>query len=216
MPRKPLLRTNIYPYHVFARSNNKEFFDAPLPLVWNIMCEKLQKVTDDYNANIQAFVLMRNHIHMLIRTPDFNIDKIMNYWMRESSKGIAKNVSRINHIFGGPYKWCLIEKPLYLAHAYRYIYQNPISARISPNVQSYPFSTAQFIASPYIAPFKIYDQEMHRRPIIPDNINNRLTWLNDTYTNDQRELLRKALRRKTFNLTHSHHHKNTINSLLSI
>jgi putative transposase len=49
----------------------------------------------------------------------------------------------INQIFGGRYKWCLIQSQQYLSNCYRYVYQNPVRAGIVRRCEEYPFSTIQ-------------------------------------------------------------------------
>ena len=68
MPRKKLIRTDLYPYHVYGRANNKEIFYIPLCDVWRLSCELFDKVTKDYGAQVHAFVLMPNHYHLLMST----------------------------------------------------------------------------------------------------------------------------------------------------
>src|SRR5574338_252694 len=126
MPRKPLIRSQIYPYHVTSRANNREWFFLPQAICWEVFGEKLSIVSERYRAKVLAFVLMSNHFHLLIQTPDGNLDAIMNYLIREVSRTIGARSRRINRIFGGRYKWSLIQDECYIAHVYKYVYRNPV------------------------------------------------------------------------------------------
>lgn len=104
MPRKPIERSKENYYHITARSNNKEFVYLPIINVWDIMTEKLAKLQNLHQIKIAAFVLMNNHFHLLLLTPNEDIDKIMYVFMKEVTLEIQKCTERINRIFGGRYK----------------------------------------------------------------------------------------------------------------
>jgi putative transposase len=48
MPRNPRIFTSLFPYHVTARSNNKDWFYLPIDLIWSIMARHLQTAQQDY------------------------------------------------------------------------------------------------------------------------------------------------------------------------
>ena len=83
MPRKPVERSRNNYYHITARSNNREFFYLPVLNVWDLMTKKLAKLQRDHGIKIAAFVLMNNHFHLLLLTPNEDIDKIMYFFMKE-------------------------------------------------------------------------------------------------------------------------------------
>lgn len=140
MPRKNLIRTDLYPYHITARSNNKEAFDMPSMELWPLL-EKLIKEAegDPLFAEIPCYVLMKNHFHLLIWTTHTNIDRVMHFLMKRMADAINKQSQRINHAFGGPYKWCLIRNENYYANVIRYICQNPLRANLCEKVEDYPY-----------------------------------------------------------------------------
>lgn len=198
MPRKPLIRTDQYPYHVYGRSNNKETFYLPLKEVWAITCQLFDKVSVDYDAQVHAFVLMPNHYHLLISTPLCNLDSIMNYWARELSKKINASAHRINRVFGGRYKWCSIQNDVYYANVYKYIYRNPMKANLSKNIETYPWSTYKFIQNTN-NPYDLHDKSYCERGIhIPRDFKKREAWLNQSYKEVESELIRRALKRSVF------------------
>jgi putative transposase len=141
MPRKPIIRSNQHYYHLYARSNNKEFFELPLSTVWAIMIGKLDKLQKEFDLKILAFVLMNNHFHLLMISPKEDIDKVMFFFMKDTTKAMQKHSLRINKIYGGRYKGCLIENYRYLMSAYKYIYQNPLRAGLAQRAEDYEFST---------------------------------------------------------------------------
>src|SRR6185436_4461905 len=134
-----------------------------------------------YEAKIIALVLMSNHLHMLLLTPKSNLDEIMCYFLREVSRTIGRKSSRTNHIFGGPYKWCLIKQESHLVNAYKYVYRNPIAAGITNNVESYQFSSIHYLAYGYSLPFRVYDEYVVDSVNLPQPMKTRLTWLNTAF-----------------------------------
>lgn len=140
MPKKKLIRTSIYPYHITARSNNKEGFYIPISDVWNFSQIILEKSKVKFKIQVKCFVLMNNHYHMLLYTPLENIDKFMQFFNQNLGKSIAKQAGRINRIFGASYKWNLIISGQYHKNVIRYIYQNPVRARLVSKCGDYPYS----------------------------------------------------------------------------
>lgn len=198
MPRKPTPITSDLPYHLTARSNNREWFYLPIPDVWQIFANTLAIVCERYELQVIAFVLMTNHYHLLAQFPQANMGEAMNYLQREISRAIGKNSNRINHVFGGPYKASLIAHTPYLKHVYRYIYRNPVEANLSHSVQDYAFSTFQNLYEDSAPPFSLRDDLALNWAPIPVNLEERAEWLNFKETPETLELIRRALRRTTF------------------
>ncbi|HMQ10693.1 MAG TPA: hypothetical protein PKC21_07690 [Oligoflexia bacterium] len=216
MPRKHLIRVAEYPYHVYARSNNKEWFYIPIDEVWFLAGQVLKTVTDVYDARVQAFVLMNNHFHMVLWTPQANIDAIMNYFMREMSRKIAYRAGRINHVFGGPYKWSLIATSLHQAIVYKYVYRNPVVANLSESVLDYTYSSLRFVKKETEALFPLFDDyEGKLAQEIPKNFKKRIDWLNKPFNNKQNKLIETSLRRKEFSFSKSNTLKTVVRSLVT-
>lgn len=141
MPRKPIIRTNEFEYHVTARCNNREWYKIPLKEVWEIYQEVFNETTEKFGIEVGAFILMNNHFHAILRTPLSNIDQAMWNIMRQSSLKIAAKSQRINKIYGSRYHATLIASDALRPKVYRYLFRNPVKAKICPNVEQYPYST---------------------------------------------------------------------------
>jgi len=144
MPRNKLIRTNLYPYHITARSNNRKWFSLELKIVWSIFVQELARLQKEDNIFIYQFVLMSNHYHLLVATPKSNIDRVMNKLQMRVAKSINSKSGSINHVFGGPYKWSLIREHKYFHNVIRYIFQNPLQARVVNKCEDYKFSSLYF------------------------------------------------------------------------
>lgn len=195
MPRKPIVRSNQHYYHVVARANNKDFYELPLQIVWNIMTGKLAKLQREFGLQISAFVLMNNHFHLLVLTPKEDIDRVMYFFMKDSTKAMQKHAGRINKIFGGRYKGCLIDNQGYLLNAYKYIYRNPVRAGIVTQAEMYPFSS--------LSPENHESLPFTLTEIVPLSLRSRSgllehRWINESFSPREDESMKFALSRTKF------------------
>jgi putative transposase len=90
-------------------------------------CSRVLKTNQKkYCVKIQAFVLMNNHNHLVVRTPCKNLDKFMRQINTLISKRINSSFGRINHVFGERYQWSLVTEKYYYNSVIKYVYQNPL------------------------------------------------------------------------------------------
>lgn len=196
MPRKAITRSRDHYYHITARSNNRENFFLPTEIVWRLSIEKLEKLQRKFGIKVGAFVLMDNHFHLLVLTPNEEIDIVMYFLMKELTLDIQKFSGRINRIFGGRYKGSIITNYGYLMNVYKYIYRNPVEAGICKCVDDYVFSTLN------LRNFSHHSLKLE--PIIT-NLSfidfqrvNELEWLNNKFKNAEAESIRTGLRKTIF------------------
>jgi len=199
MPRKKLVRSNVLPYHIYARSNNRDWFYLPTEDLWPIFIDQLFNVTIAYGLRVHAFTLMNNHYHLLASTPFANLGENMNYFNREVSREINRRTNRSNHVFGGPYKESLIEDSNYYFNAFRYVYQNPIRAGLSFTVESYPYSTISVLSGGYARAFPLHQSIFDYKSPIMNEPERALLWLNKLPSAANIEATRLGLQKTTFN-----------------
>ena len=188
MPRKPLIRCDHYPYHVTSRSNNQEWFNVPINEVWQICLKSLKIAYDKHPADVISFVLMANHYHLLINTPNCNLDQFMYELNKNISLNLRQKTNRTNRMFGGRYKWCLIKSNKYLANCYRYIYQNPLRANVVEKCENYPYSTLYYKARGKMLPIPIIDKFGLAHSY-------RLLWINEVVGENEKRAIKAALYR---------------------
>lgn len=192
MPRKLLIRTSDVPYHITNRSNNRELFYIPLEELWRICLECLTELKFQFKCEIHSFVLMSNHYHLLISTPECNIGPAMKYFHREVARKANRTTGRVNHFFGGRYKWSVIYQSHYYWNAVKYIFRNPVRAGICEQVQNYKYSSLN--QSPEKWTWHMTDIfEDRNRPVELYQ-----EWLNEPFLAEKEESIRKALRRREF------------------
>ncbi len=196
MSRKNIIYTNQFPYHITARTNNKEDFPCPLETVWRIMCDQLAFVQKRENLEIHAFVLMKNHFHLLASTPNANISRVMYWLMKHATLEIQKSSDRINRIFGGRYKASLIANHFYYQSALAYIFNNPLRAGIETTLGNYPYSTFTVLDKGHSLPFAITTMnlfEIHEKAF-----DKKAYWIDKTYSDEELNVIKTGLRRKIF------------------
>ena len=141
MARRQVILQNEAPYSVTTRSNNKDWFGLSNQICADIFSEVIEKAKKEYDFKTHLFLLMDNHYHWLLSTPQSNLSMGMRYINTEASKLMGRSTGRINHVFGARYSWCLIQDPYYFSNTVRYILQNPLRAGMCEKVSDYFWST---------------------------------------------------------------------------
>lgn len=192
MGRRKLIRTSDHVYHVTSRSNNKEWWYLQNKEVWKICKEQLAEAQTRFSIEIHNFVLMTNHYHLMIRTPDSNLDKVMAFMNKKICTRINMSAGRINRVFGGPYRWNLISERRYYFNAYKYLYLNPVEAKLCQRAESYPYSTLRAELGLMKVPFKIKNYMTSVD----------LEWINQRFTSASTERIRRGFRKAEFKPVH--------------
>lgn len=144
MPRKNLIRTNLHYYHITTRSNHKDWFALPSEELWEISQKSFLRAQENNPADVSQYVLMGNHYHLLIKTPNEDIDRFMFWFNKTFSNLLRERSGKENRMFGSSYKWSLVRNERYLSNVRRYIYQNPIRAGLCQECGDYPYSTLYY------------------------------------------------------------------------
>lgn len=190
MPRKIIPLSETDPYHITARCINKQWFDIPMNEVWSIMEDYLWILNKGFGIEIFSFVLMSNHFHMIVRQPQMNLSESMQYFMRETSRTIGGRAGRINQTYGSRFFRSRIGNLRYFHCAYKYVYRNPVEARLCLRPEDYPYSTLPGligktrISIPLVEDFTLFE-----------DFENTITWLNEAPTIEALESVRRALKK---------------------
>ena len=141
MPRRKLIRQNEFPYHVTSRSRNQEWYQVNLDLVWRFSLDSLSKAKEKAPCKVHSFVLMNNHYHLILTPEDGKIDSFMYEFNKNLSLRIRNETRRINQIFGGRYKWLILNRDHLFMNFLRYVYRNPVKAGIAHRCENYRYSS---------------------------------------------------------------------------
>lgn len=162
MPRKRRFYLPEVPVHIVQRGRCRKavFYedeDYHTYLHWfGIAAER-------YNCAIHAYVLMTNHVHLLL-TPktETGPSQMMQYLGRHYVAFINKKYGRSGSIWEGRYKASLVQAEAYLLACMRYIELNPVSAEMVAAPQHYRWSSyacnALGKANTLIQPHEVYQR----------------------------------------------------------
>lgn len=127
-------------YHVTNRGNERRpifFSDLDRQVFLDLLGVTVQR----FGWSVTAWVLMTNHFHLVVQTPEANLSKGMQ-WLEGSFAGwINKRHTRSGHLFGGRFKSVLIEKAAYFSNVLRYVVLNPVAAGIVGRPEDYAWSS---------------------------------------------------------------------------
>ena len=130
IPRLPRLNPPGVSQHVIQRGNNRQAcFAANEDFAAYV--HFLTKSSAQYRVKVHAWVLMTNHVHMLV-TPDSSdgISKMMQSIGRRYVQYFNYTYTRSGTLWEGRFKSCLIDSEQYLLACYRYIELNPVRAKM--------------------------------------------------------------------------------------
>ena len=115
-------------YHVTCRGNERReiYKDAEDRKLFK---EKLKVSLEVYAVEVLSYVLMGNHFHLLISTPQGNLSEFMRHFNICYTTAYNRRYRRSGHLYQGRYKAFLIDADRYLVAVSRYIHLNPIRLR---------------------------------------------------------------------------------------
>ena len=141
MARKPRFCLPGVPQHVIQRGNNREpCFYATADYCRYL--ELLHEAALRNQAAIHAYVLMTNHVHLLV-TPghDFSIMHLMQDLGRKYVPYINRRYQRSGTLWEGRYRASLVDSKVYLLTCMRYIELNPVRAGMVSVPEDYRWSS---------------------------------------------------------------------------
>ncbi len=160
MPRKPRFFLPGIPVHAVQRGNNRQavFFDET---DYRFYLEWLKKAAEKYGCRVHAYVLMTNHVHLLV-TPEHkeSLSRLFQYVGRYYVCYINDTYRRSGTLWEGRFKASMIEEARHLLSCYRYIELNPVRAGMVDRPEDYLWSSYQCNAlnakDPLITPHDLY------------------------------------------------------------
>ncbi|NJC44288.1 UNVERIFIED_ORG: putative transposase [Xanthomonas campestris] len=129
------------PQHIVQRGNSRLpcFLDDGDRLRYlHLLHEALQAT----GCKLHAYVLMDNHVHLLITPPAAGrIGQLMQRLGRNYVALFNGRHGRTGTLWEGRYKACLVDNADYVLRCYRYIELNPVRARLTDDPASYRWSS---------------------------------------------------------------------------
>lgn len=116
-------------FHVTARTLNKEHWLEDTQ-IREFALEALCKALDQTDANLIAFAVMTNHLHLVVRQGGRPIGQLMQPLLRRIARRIQKAQKRSGRIFGNRYWSEPCTDPEYMRRIILYTNVNPQKAKI--------------------------------------------------------------------------------------
>ncbi len=141
MPRPPRIWFPGALYHLVVRGDNREpiFFADP---DYRTYLKLLSVATRRYGAQLFAYALMTNHVHLMVQTDQIHpVSKLMQSLNTAYTIYINKKYKRVGHVFQGRFHSVLVEKDRYALELTRYIHLNPVRAGLVRAPERYRWSS---------------------------------------------------------------------------
>src|SRR5688572_4207556 len=93
-------------------------------------CERLASWVERFGVRLHAYVLMDNHYHLLVETPQPNLSQAMQWLNLSYTAWFNRRRQRWGHLFQGRFQAIIFDR---LAHALmlsRYVHLNPVRLKI--------------------------------------------------------------------------------------
>lgn len=141
MPRRARLAVPGIPWHIIQRGNNRSpcfYADAD----YRRYLDTLGEQADQHGCAIHAYVLMTNHVHLLL-TPkrQDSAALLMKHLGQRYVQYINRCYRRSGTLWEGRFKSCLAQDDAYVLACHRYIELNPVRANMVHHPGDYPWSS---------------------------------------------------------------------------
>jgi len=140
MARKPRVEFSGAFYHVIARGNRRTtlFHDEA---DFSAYLERLERYRKRDSLRCYAFVLMHNHVHLLVETGTVPLSRTMQTLQFTYTQYYNGRYRKTGHLFQGRYKAILCDRDAYLLELVRYLHLNPARLRQPEDPWRYPWSS---------------------------------------------------------------------------
>jgi REP element-mobilizing transposase RayT len=127
-------------YHLLSRGNDgKDIFEDDRDR--KVFLKTVGEMSERFEINVYAYVLMRNHYHLMVKTQRANLKKAMHWFGTTYTKRFNIRHSRKGHLFQGRYKSIIVQNDAYLLQLSCYIHRNPLRAKIVKRLADYHWSS---------------------------------------------------------------------------
>ncbi len=140
MARKPRIDFPGALFHVIARGNRRAtiFHDAD---DYTAYLDRLERYRQRDEVTVHAYVLMTNHVHLLVETDAHPLSRTMQALQFTYSQYYNRRYDKSGHVFQGRYQAILCDREAYLLELVRYLHLNPARIRTPLSPWTYRWSS---------------------------------------------------------------------------
>lgn len=138
-------------HHLTSRGNNRGdiFLDDEDRLHFLAL---LASTVIRFGWRLYAWVLMTNHFHLEVETPEANVSRGMHWLNTRYASWFNRKYDRCGHLFQRRFEAKLIEKESYMLEVARYVILNPVRAHMVTRPEEYRWSSYHATAGAEQAP----------------------------------------------------------------
>ena len=146
MPRRARLIIAGMPCHIIQRGHNRSAcFGSKAD--YRLYLTILEEQADAHECEVHAYVLMTNHIHLLVTPKSSNgVSSMMRFLNQQYVRYYNRRYDRTGSLWEGRFKSCITQTDSYLLACYRYIEMNPVRAGMVDHPAKYPWSSYAYNA----------------------------------------------------------------------
>jgi putative transposase len=143
LTRPPRLEFPDAVYHVTCRGNERRpvFRDD---VDREQYLDRLRHYRTRLRFRLLAYCLMSNHVHLVLRSGDVPLSRIMGPLLSSYAQWFNRRHERTGHLFQDRYKAFLVQEGRYFVSLVRYVHRNPVQAKLVTDARDYPWSSDRF------------------------------------------------------------------------
>ncbi len=112
-------------YHITARGNERKSIYRDQPDYHHFL-ELLGEATERFGLRAHAYVLMPNHFHLLVETPEANLSRALQWLNVSYSVWFNRRHRRVGQLVQGRFKSIVVEDHAGWQEVARYVHLNPV------------------------------------------------------------------------------------------
>ena len=105
--------------------------------VMNVLREQ-----DGCDCRLRAWVVMPNHVHLIVDVLEVPLARLMNTWKGKSARAANQVLGRLGRFWQPDYFDTLIRDEAHLRQSERYVESNPVKAGLAKAAAAWPWSSA--------------------------------------------------------------------------
>jgi len=126
------------------------------------MLARLKKISQNYEIELISFVLMPNHVHLLLEQNEANLHEAMRELFSRYARRHNKKYERKGHLFGGRYRQAVCLDEAYFIAVSLYIHLNPVRAGLVLHPSDYRWSSCRLfldseVGDSFVSPHRILE-----------------------------------------------------------
>lgn len=147
-------------YHVMNRGRGRDdIFHGDV--YFETFLQTLEEAVERFNVEVHSYCLMSNHYHLLIKTPEANLQRAMRHINGVYTQRYNRLKGCDGSLFRGRYKSILVDSDEYLLHVSKYIHLNPIEAKLVDSLDDYSWSSYRAYVGKCKAPSWLSRREVY-------------------------------------------------------